>query len=210
MVGLTGGIGSGKSTVAGLLAARGAVVIDADAIAREVVEPGTAGAGRARRALRARDPDARRPLDRAELAARAFVTEDAQEGPRSDHASGDRRGVPPADRRRARTARSSCTTCRCSSSRSAGYDYEAVIVVEAPLEVRLDRLEARGVPRADAERRIALQASDEERRRSRRGSSTTRATSPRSKPRSTRSGPPSWNLRRTNAATQRAIAPSPS
>jgi dephospho-CoA kinase len=43
-------------------------------------------------------------------------------------------------------------------------DYAAVIVVEAPLSVRLDRLEARGVPRDDAERRIALQATDEERR----------------------------------------------
>ena len=41
MVGLTGGIGSGKSTVARLLEARGAVVVDADAIARLVVEPGT-------------------------------------------------------------------------------------------------------------------------------------------------------------------------
>src|SRR4051795_12033709 len=42
-IGLTGGIGSGKSTVAALLAARGAVVVDADRIAREVVEPGTPG-----------------------------------------------------------------------------------------------------------------------------------------------------------------------
>ena len=41
MVGLTGGIGAGKSTVAEMLAKRGAVVVDADAIAREVVEPGT-------------------------------------------------------------------------------------------------------------------------------------------------------------------------
>ena len=40
-----------------------------------------------------------------------------------------------------------------------------MIVVEAPLEVRLDRLEARGVARDDAERRIALQATDEERRK---------------------------------------------
>ena len=40
-VGLTGGIGSGKSSVARRLAAHGALVIDADAIAREVVEPGT-------------------------------------------------------------------------------------------------------------------------------------------------------------------------
>jgi dephospho-CoA kinase len=45
-----------------------------------------------------------------------------------------------------------------------GFDYGAVIVVEAPREVRLQRLEARGVPRADAEARMAAQATDEERR----------------------------------------------
>jgi dephospho-CoA kinase len=43
LVGLTGGIGSGKSTVARMLAERGAVVLDADALARAVVEPGTPG-----------------------------------------------------------------------------------------------------------------------------------------------------------------------
>jgi dephospho-CoA kinase len=43
LVGLTGGIGSGKSTVARLLERRGAVVFDADALAREAVEPGTPG-----------------------------------------------------------------------------------------------------------------------------------------------------------------------
>ena len=43
VVGLTGGIGSGKSAVSRLLAQRGAVVVDADLVAREVVEPGTAG-----------------------------------------------------------------------------------------------------------------------------------------------------------------------
>ena len=41
LVGLTGGIGSGKTTVAGMLAARGAVVVDADELAREALEPGT-------------------------------------------------------------------------------------------------------------------------------------------------------------------------
>jgi dephospho-CoA kinase len=40
LIGLTGGIGSGKSTVSALLAARGAVIIDADAIARELQAPG--------------------------------------------------------------------------------------------------------------------------------------------------------------------------
>src|SRR5260221_3990206 len=46
-----------------------------------------------------------------------------------------------------------------------GFEYAAVIVVEAPLETRLDRLEARGVRRDDARRRIELQASDEDRRK---------------------------------------------
>lgn len=45
LVGLTGGIGSGKSTVAGMLARRGAVTLDADAFAREAVAPGTPGYG---------------------------------------------------------------------------------------------------------------------------------------------------------------------
>jgi dephospho-CoA kinase len=45
-----------------------------------------------------------------------------------------------------------------------GTGYAGVIVVEAPLETRLERLEHRGVERVDAERRIALQATDEERR----------------------------------------------
>jgi len=43
LVGLTGGIGSGKSTVAGMLAKRGAVVLDADRLAHEAVAPGTEG-----------------------------------------------------------------------------------------------------------------------------------------------------------------------
>src|SRR5688572_29390298 len=41
LIGLTGGIGSGKSTVSALLAEKGAVVIDADAITRELQQPGT-------------------------------------------------------------------------------------------------------------------------------------------------------------------------
>jgi dephospho-CoA kinase len=45
-----------------------------------------------------------------------------------------------------------------------GYEYAGVIVVEAPLTVRLDRLVTRGVDRDDAERRIALQATDAQRR----------------------------------------------
>ena len=60
MVGLTGGIGAGKSTVAEMLTKRGAVVVDADLIARQVVEPGTPALAQARRTVRPRDPRARR------------------------------------------------------------------------------------------------------------------------------------------------------
>ena len=52
VVGLTGGIASGKSAVAGLLAEHGAVIVDSDRLAREVVEPGTDGARRRRSAVR--------------------------------------------------------------------------------------------------------------------------------------------------------------
>lgn len=75
LVGLTGGIGSGKSTVARMLGERGAVIFDADALARRVVEPGTPGleavAGRFGDGVLSADGS----LDRAKLA--ALVFEDA-------------------------------------------------------------------------------------------------------------------------------------
>jgi dephospho-CoA kinase len=162
MVGLTGGIGSGKSTVAGLLAARGAIVIDADAIAREVVEPGQPALAEL---VERFGPEILSPngaLDRAELAARAFGTEDAKK----DLEAITHPAIAKEFLQRIADAPAGAIVVHdvpllVESNR--GYDYEAVIVVVAPLEVRLARLEARGVPRADAERRIALQASDEER-----------------------------------------------
>jgi len=72
LVGLTGGIGSGKSTVARLLERRGAEVIDADHLAREAVAKGTPGFGRV---VDAFGPDVVTPdgdLDRSALAARIF------------------------------------------------------------------------------------------------------------------------------------------
>src|SRR4051794_25369849 len=78
VVGLTGGIGSGKSTVSAMLARRGAVIIDADLIAREVVEPGgPAYAGvveRFGRDVLAADGT----LDRPKLAAVVFADESAR------------------------------------------------------------------------------------------------------------------------------------
>ena len=98
MVGLTGGIGSGKSTVATLLTERGAVVVDADLIARQVVEPGIAGAREARRTVRRRHPPFRRDAEPSRARREGVRHRGVEEGPRGDHAPGDRRGVPPAGR----------------------------------------------------------------------------------------------------------------
>jgi dephospho-CoA kinase len=72
-VGLTGGIASGKSTVAGLFAARGAPVLDTDAIAREVVEPGRPALAALVAAEGASVLDAGGRLDRAKLRHRLFA-----------------------------------------------------------------------------------------------------------------------------------------
>src|SRR5690349_9013128 len=78
MVGLTGGIGAGKSAVAERLATHGAVVIDADRLAREVVAPGTDGLAEI---VAAFGPEIRQPdgsLDRPALAQRVFHDDEAR------------------------------------------------------------------------------------------------------------------------------------
>jgi len=163
MVGLTGGIGSGKSTVADLLRARGAVIIDADAIAREVVEPGMPALA----ALVERfGEEILRPdgtLDRPALARIAFVDDESRRALEAiTHPA-----IGEEFLRRVAAAEPGTVVVHdvpllVESKR--GFDYGAVIVVEAPVEVRLGRLEARGVPREDAKARMAAQATDEERR----------------------------------------------
>ena len=164
MVGLTGGIGSGKSTVAGLLVARGAAVVDADAIARMVVEPGRPALAALAEAFGPEILRSDGSLDRAALAERAFVSEETKkkleaithpaiaEEFLAQIAAAPPDGIVVHD-----------VPLLVESTR--GYDYGAVIVVETPKELRLERLVARGVPRDDAERRMAMQASDEERRK---------------------------------------------
>lgn len=163
MVGLTGGIGSGKSTVARMLTERGAVVVDADAIAREVVEPGTPALEKLVERFGADilHPDG--SLDRGELAAQAFVTEEAkkdleaithpaigEEFLRQVAAAGDDKVV--------------VHDVPLLVESRRGLEYAAVIVVEAPTELRLERLAARGIAREDAQRRMSMQAGDDERR----------------------------------------------
>jgi dephospho-CoA kinase len=164
MVGLTGGIGAGKSTVAGMLAARGAVVVDADAIAREIVEPGTPTLAKL---VERFGPEILRPdgsLDRPALAAIAFVDDET----RKELEAITHPAIGAEFLRRVAEAPGDAVVVHdvpllVESKR--GFEYGAVIVVEAPIETRLDRLEARGVRRDDARRRIGLQASDEDRRK---------------------------------------------
>jgi dephospho-CoA kinase len=162
-VGLTGGVGSGKSTVAGLLAEHGAVIIDADAIAREVVEPGTPGFEAVVRAFGESvvGPDGR--LDRPALAAIVFADASKREilntivHPLVGQRTAELSLAAPAD-----AVVVYDIPLLVESDMAAGFDY--VIVVEAPVETRLARLRERGMAEADARERMAAQATDEQRR----------------------------------------------
>jgi dephospho-CoA kinase len=164
-VGLTGGIGSGKSTVAAMLAARGAVVVDADAIARALVAPGEPALA----AIVERfGPGVLQPdgtLDRAGLAALVFpdpaalAALDAIMHPRIAARSAELLAA----------AEAAGTTVVVYDmpllvEQGLGDGFDVVLVVLAPRELRLARLAQRGVAPADAAERMARQASDEQRR----------------------------------------------
>jgi dephospho-CoA kinase len=163
MVGLTGGIGAGKSTVAALLEARGAIVIDADQIAREVVAPGSPTLAALVERFGPDICDAGGVLDRAALARKAFVDEASKRALEAiTHPAIGAEFL----RRVAESPRGAVVVHDVPLLVEAGRgaQYGAVIVVEAPREVRLARLEARGIASDDAEARMAHQATDEERR----------------------------------------------
>jgi dephospho-CoA kinase len=166
LVGLTGGIGAGKSTVADLLAARGAVIVDADQVARAVVEPGQPALAKlvARFGGSVLDGDGR--LDRAALAKVAFSDDDS----RRDLEAITHPAINEEFTRRVAEAPGDAIVVLdvpllAESEQARKRPYQTVIVVEAPREVRLARLEGRGVDRADAEARMGAQADDEERRK---------------------------------------------
>ncbi|SDD09751.1 dephospho-CoA kinase [Geodermatophilus telluris] len=162
-IGLTGGIGSGKSTVAALLAARGAVVVDADRIAREVVEPGTPGLAAVVGAFGRGVLTPEGALDRAALASVVFADPDARA--RLDGI------VHPLVRARAQEVVAQAAPDAVVvqdvpllvETGQAG-QYDLVLVVEADLETRVGRLALRGLGEEDARARIAAQATDEQRR----------------------------------------------
>ncbi|GAA3561243.1 hypothetical protein GCM10022197_16030 [Microlunatus spumicola] len=165
-VGLTGGIASGKSTVATLLAERGALVVDADVLAREVVEPGTPGLAAVvdRFGPGVLTPDGR--LDRAALGRLVF----------SDDASGAARRdleavVHPSVRARAAELEAAADPGQVVvhvipllvETGQAG-TFDLVVVVDVDEAVQRARLLARGgLDEREADARIAAQASRAER-----------------------------------------------
>jgi dephospho-CoA kinase len=162
-VGLTGGIGSGKSTVARMLAEHGAIVIDADRIARELVEPGGAALAELVTEFGPRILQADGSLSRAELASMAF----------SDPRATSRLNAIMHPLIRAEAERQIADQ---SSEPVVVYDMpllvetgqadlvDIVVVVDVSEEMQVDRaVRLRGLDEADVRRRMEVQAAREDR-----------------------------------------------
>jgi dephospho-CoA kinase len=162
-VGLTGGIGSGKSAVAELLAGRGAVIIDADAIARELVAVG----GDVLQLLIAEfgvgilKADA--SLDRAELAGRVFNS--APDLARLNAIMHPRIAARTAELQAAAAPGAVVVyDMPLLVENRLTEDWDAIVVVDTPDDVRLARLmAARGLGETDVRDRMAVQATRAER-----------------------------------------------
>ena len=161
LIGLTGGIGSGKSTVAKRLVELGATEIDADLLAREVVAPGTEGleavAGRFGEDLVNADGS----LDRAVLAQRAFSSEENRKALEAI--------LHPLIQRLSRERISQATglvvyTIPLLVETDSTLPFDKIVTVSASEDVRVERLvQSRGMTETEARARIAAQASDEQR-----------------------------------------------
>lgn len=166
IIGLTGGIACGKSTVAARFRARGAPVIDADVLAREVVMPGEPAY---HAVVRAFGPDVVRPdgeLDRAALGARVF----ADEGLRRTLNAITHPAIA------ARTGKAFAAAQRAGLpwvvyeaaliiENGLHHGLSALVVVSCPPALQLERLVARsGLDEAEARRRVAAQTDDAARR----------------------------------------------
>lgn len=163
-VGLTGGIASGKSTVSAILAELGAVVIDADQLAREVVERGTPGLTRVVEEFGPEILTAEGDLDRPQLGRIVFGDETKRKAlesivhPLVFERYAELEAAAPPD-----AVVVHDIPLLAESGRADTFD--AVVVVETPAEVQVERmLRDRGWTREDAEARIAAQASPEQRR----------------------------------------------
>ena len=162
-VGLTGGIGSGKSTVSARLAELGAVVIDADALAREVVEPGSAGLAEVatRFGQKVLQPDG--SLNRPALGAIVFADEQARRDleaithPRIRELTAERHAAAPDDA-------IVVHDMPLLVEGDLAPDYHLTLIVDAAQEVRIERLKQdRGMTHDAALARVSAQATDAQR-----------------------------------------------
>jgi dephospho-CoA kinase len=162
-VGLTGGVATGKSTVAELLVELGAVLIDADVLAREVVARGTPGLVSV---VEAFGPEVLTPdgdLDRPAMGRRVFGDEIARRRLEGIVHPLVYERIAALEAEAAPDAVVVHDIPLLVENDRAG-DFDAVVVVDAPPEVQLARMtEQRGWTRADAESRMAAQATREQR-----------------------------------------------
>jgi dephospho-CoA kinase len=163
LVGLTGGIGSGKSTVARMLADRGAVALEADEFARAAVKAGTQGYERvvARFGADMVSPDGE--LDRQRLAGVVFHDGDALRDLENIVHPEVRRMVEDGVAANASSDRVVVLVNPLLIEMGTHRDCDVVVVVSAPPEVQLARIVARGMDEDDARARMAAQLSLEER-----------------------------------------------
>ncbi|ALA67549.1 dephospho-CoA kinase [Corynebacterium lactis] len=158
-IGLTGGMGSGKSTAAARLAELGATIIDADQVAREVVEPGQPALAELAAEFGEDILFADGSLNRGLLAERAFASESATAA--LNAITHPRINVRTAELYDAVGDAIVVYDMPLLIEKGLDADQDLVIVVHAPVQQRLDRLvNSRGVNREDAARRIAAQVDD--------------------------------------------------
>jgi dephospho-CoA kinase len=164
VVGLTGSIASGKSTVAAMLAARGAWVVDADRIGHALQEPGTACHRQIVEAFGSDTLEADGRIDRGRLGARVFADPEARRRLEAI--------MHPAlweacreEARRAEAAGAPFCVVDAALILEAGqqHRFDAIVVVTAPEEVQIRRLtEQRGLSEAEARLRLRSQWSSQE------------------------------------------------
>ena len=165
-VGLTGGIGSGKSAVSRRLAALGAVVLDADAAARAVVEPGTPGLKRIAETF---GPGVLRPdgaLDRARLAEIVFADDAARARLNAIVHPLVHEHMRAAEQAAVRAGGDDIVIVHAVPLLAEGGragEFDLVIVLDLPPETQVERLAARGMPEEQARARMAAQASRQQR-----------------------------------------------
>jgi dephospho-CoA kinase len=163
-IGLTGGIGAGKSTVARRLAELGATLVDADVVAREVVQPGSPGLAQVVATFGPEVLDADGALDRSKLGSIVFGDPDARRRLNAIlHPLIGRRTAELVDAAAPDAVVVQDIPLLVEGSMAPSFPL--VVVVHAPVEVRVRRLVAeRGMTAEDAHARIAAQAADDARR----------------------------------------------